>query len=60
VQVGARHAGDPFVVLIASGAKLSAVASSGGSASQDPPYIRGTGAAERNRLSKVHTPNDHH
>lgn len=33
VQVGARQKGDPFVVLIASGAK------SGGSAPRNPPYV---------------------
>jgi hypothetical protein len=53
VQVGARHTGDPFVVLIASGAKPSPDSSSGGSASQDPPYVRRPGTAERTRIPKV-------
>jgi ArsR family transcriptional regulator len=61
VQVGARQAGDPFIVLIASGVKPSPDSSSGGSASQDPPYVRESsvvdvrrpGAAERTRLPKV-------
>jgi ArsR family transcriptional regulator len=56
VQVGARHAGDPFVVLIASGAKQSPDSSPGGSASQDPPYVRGPGAAERTRVADVRGP----
>ena len=59
VQVGARHAGDPFVVLIASGIKQSPDSSTGGSASQDPPYVRGPGAAERTRLPKVQSSDDH-
>jgi len=42
VQVGARHTGDPFVVLIASGVKPNAEASSGGS-----------GAVERTRILKT-------
>ena len=53
VQVGARHAGDPFVVLIASGAKPGADGNSGGSASQHPPSLRRPSAVERTRPSKV-------
>jgi len=61
VQVGARQTGDPFVVLIASGVKPDPKSQnpnpkSGGSASQDPPYVRRPGAAERTRRSQAKTP----
>jgi ArsR family transcriptional regulator len=50
VQVGARHTGDPFVVLIASGVKP------GGSAARTPPYdpmhLRRPGSAQRTRHVK--------
>ena len=52
VQVGAKQTGDPFTVLIASAVK-SPCSNSGGSASQDPPYVRRPGAAKRTRHSNA-------
>ena len=52
VQVGAKQTGDPFTVLIASAVK-SPRSNSGGSASQDPPYVRRPGAAKRTRHSRA-------
>ena len=46
VQVGARQAGDPFVVLIASASKPGELTS------QEPPYGARPGSAQRNRQAK--------